>query len=199
MPSPLLSVRRSTRLGNSRSSPALSRFVPAASPTKSCPPAPIVAMMGCFTSGGPAATSATSPSGRSIGGEAAKRRKVERLQLRSKAKVQHAEQGFMHAILQKGGTKSSRERPCLITTRKSRRRAHGRRRLSKGLLRNAKAKPPRGRVKIRAPARVKFAMTETGRLVTSNTTLNEQNAQMLFPMNRRFVERSKKGTQHDTI
>jgi len=42
-------------------------------------------------------------------------------------------------------------------------------------------------------------MTETGRLVTSDTTLNEQNAQMLFPMNRRFVERSKKGTQHDTI
>jgi hypothetical protein len=41
---------------------------------------------------------------------------------------------------------------------------------------------------LRAPAPVKFAMTETGRLVISDTTLNEQNAQMLFPMNRRFGE-----------
>src|SRR6266702_758262 len=109
MPSPLLSVRRSTRLVNSLSSPALLRFVPAASPTKSCPRAPSVAMMGCFTSGGAAATSATSPSGRSIGGELAKRRKVERHQLSSKAKVQQAEQGFIYPLLQKRGTKSSPE------------------------------------------------------------------------------------------
>src|SRR3989441_6003284 len=89
---------------------ALLRFLPAASPTKSCPLAPSVAMMGCFTSGGAAATSATSPSGRSIGGEAAKRRKGQRLQLRRRAKVQHAEQGFMQAILRIRETKSSPER-----------------------------------------------------------------------------------------
>jgi len=68
-------------------------------------------MMGCFTNGGAAATSATSPSGRSIAGEAAKRRKGEKLQLRSKANVQNAEQGFMHAILRIREEKSSHERP----------------------------------------------------------------------------------------
>src|SRR5436190_23360889 len=119
MPSPLVSVRRSTRWGNSLSSPALLRFVPDESPTKSCPGAPSVAIMGCCTSGGAAATSATSPSGRSIGGKAAIKREKQRLQLRRKAKVQYAEQGFMHGILPIPGTKSSRERPCFSPTRKS--------------------------------------------------------------------------------
>src|SRR5437667_2679325 len=99
MPSPFVSVRRSTRCGNACSNPALLRFVPDESPTKSCPRAPSVAMMGCLTNGGATATSATSPSGKSIGGETAKRRKGQKLQLKRKAKVQHAEQGFMHAIL----------------------------------------------------------------------------------------------------
>jgi hypothetical protein len=67
-------------------------------------------MMGCFTSGGDAATSATNPSGRSIGGEAANMRKGQRLQFKKKAKVHHAEQDFMHTILRIREAKSSLER-----------------------------------------------------------------------------------------
>jgi hypothetical protein len=48
-------------------------------------------------------------------------------------------------------------------------------------------KRTRGRAKTQALAPAEFAMTEPGRLVTSDPDLNEKNTPMLLLMNRRFV------------